>query len=97
MDLLSDVHGMALPSQLGPATGSLWLLWEKGVGGGIIPESSGETVDRGGLWDHMGGRLRTRPCLQDVSSLLSGLLRPLVTSPVGPSPALQDFSLPLVQ
>ena len=81
MDLLLDVHGVALPSQLGPETGSLWLLWEKGVGGGIIPESSEETVDRSGLCDHMGGRLRTRPCLQDVLSLLSGLLRPALWAP----------------
>ena len=29
--------------------------------------------ERGGYWGHMGGRLKRKPCLQDVSRLLSVL------------------------
>ena len=55
MDILSDIHGVVLPANPGPATEGLWLLWEQGVGSMIIPVSAGETEDRNALQGHVGG------------------------------------------
>lgn len=84
MDILSDVHGVVLPANPGPATESPWLLWEQGVGSTIIPVSAGETEDRNVLQGHVGGRQHeTLACrLCPVSSAFcQGPLRPDLWAP----------------
>ena len=51
MNLLLHIHGVALPAIPGPMTGSLWLLWEPGMGSMIFPLLAGNVEGTGVTWE----------------------------------------------